>query len=600
MSTVSDPKYDSDLVNLGYLNKIIKNLSSETTEEIQEYSKNYTKTPFPPYFKNDTWVNQNKLYICIKSREIGSFTLSDWKLVVNGEALDNFIKNIYSIDKIDLQDQIDNKIESYIQDEDPSLSWETNIVKEQHKGDFWRRKISDEYHEYVYTKYNTNPITYGWEENDVPQAVFDLIDSKKTIYTSKPTSYNKNDLWIIESSVLPEDIPLNCNIGDWVVSLNNSLSYNKIDWEKRDKNVNLDYLQEHYYDTTTVSAAFEELDNSIDSKIFQTKEDINANITANYATKETTNSIIQDISDITEEVGTLSQTTASNTESITNLSLSNQEMNLLIEENKTTINDTKVNLSENYTNNNQLEEKFNNYDESFNQRLINVKTTLEGTVQKMSETGGNNLWRNTYFSEFENGLLTFWNGQIKSIPNFNSISRTAGSLQNGSVSQTVILKNGKYTNSFKYIKKLETATAYVKYNNKIFPFSEANGIITSTEDITTDSMTIEFFCDTNDGFQIYDLMLNVGTSAMMFTQNANETITDTVNIGKGVEVKNSAIKSKCGMYADGLRGVNTDTGEITFYQTTDGLYGKKFKTETMQSGDLIITTRNRHNFISGL
>ena len=95
-------------------------------------------------------------------------------------------------------------------------------------------------------------------------------------------------------------------------------------------------------------------------------------------------------------------------------------------------------------------------------------------------------------------------------------------------------------------------------------------------------------------------MLNEGSTASQFTQNANETVTDTVNIGKGIEVNASNINSKTRMDADGFRGFNTNNGEITFYQTNDGLYGKKLETESIKSGDLIISTKSNHNFFVGL
>ena len=95
-------------------------------------------------------------------------------------------------------------------------------------------------------------------------------------------------------------------------------------------------------------------------------------------------------------------------------------------------------------------------------------------------------------------------------------------------------------------------------------------------------------------------MLNEGDTASVFTQNASESISDTVNIGKGIEVLASNINNKTRIDADGIRGVNTETDELTFYQTTEGLYGKELETESIRSGNLIVTTRNGHNFLSGL
>ena len=253
------------------------------------------------------------------------------------------------------------------------------------------------------------------------------------------------------------------------------------------------------------------------------------------------------------------------------------------------INSVKNNLSNNYYN--------------IEQSNVLMQNATDGLMNKLSQVGGNNLIRNSYFYEYENGLLTYWNGPQNVVPKYESKSRNALSLQNGTIKQSVNLTNKKYCCSFKYIKLSEVANAKFTINGKEYVLDgnvDYEKKFEVVEDLKTDSITIEFECDTNDGFLVYEIMLNEGESASLFTQNASESISDTVNIGKGVEVLASNIKNKTRMDADGLRGINTETKELTFYQTTDGLYGKEVETESIRSGDLIITTRNRHNFISGL
>ena len=253
------------------------------------------------------------------------------------------------------------------------------------------------------------------------------------------------------------------------------------------------------------------------------------------------------------------------------------------------INSVKNDLSNNYYNIEQTNVLFQN--------------ATDGLMNKLSSVGGNNLIRNSYFYEYENGLLTYWNGPQKVVPKYESKSRNALSLQNGTIKQSVSLTNKKYCCSFKYIKLSEVANAKFIINGKEYILDgnvDTEKRFEIVEDLKIDSITIEFECDTNDGFLVYETMLNEGESASLFTQNANESISDTVNIGKGVEVLASNIKNKTRMDADGLRGINTETNELTFYQTTDGIYGKEVETESIRSGNLIVTTRNGHNFMSGL
>ena len=280
----------------------------------------------------------------------------------------------------------------------------------------------------------------------------------------------------------------------------------------------------------------------------------------------------------------------------------NKQVNILVSEvetNKSNISSLQLNTESISATVESLEATTNSQIETIN----NLVLKADGITNTLDNRGGNNLLRNSYFYEYENGLLTYWSGPQKVIEKYESESRNALSLQNGTIKQTVSLTNKKYCCSFKYIKLSEVANAkFIINGNEII----LNGSVDSENsieyviDLKTDSITIEFVCDTNDGFLVYEPMLNEGESASLFTQNTSESISDTVNIGKGVEVLASNIKNKTRIDADGLRGINTETNELTFYQTTDGIYGKELETESIRSGNLIITTRNGHNFMSGL
>lgn len=241
------------------------------------------------------------------------------------------------------------------------------------------------------------------------------------------------------------------------------------------------------------------------------------------------------------------------------------------------------------------------------EQLTNQTNTLiantNGLQNILENRGGNNLIRNSYFYEFENGLLTYWSGEQKVVEKYESKSRNALSLQKGKIKQSISLTNKKYCCSFKFIRLTQVANAKFIINSKEYildGYVDSENYFEVVEDLKSDSITIEFECDTNDGFLIYEPMLNEGESASLFTQNASESISDTVKIGKGIEVLASNISNKTRIDADGLRGINTDNDEIVFYQTTDGIYGKELETESIRSGNLIITTRNGHNFMSGL
>ena len=90
----------------------------------------------------------------------------------------------------DLQDQIDGKIETYSQQNDPSTNWTTTELKTQHTGDIW---------------YNTSAkLTYRWSGTawvklSSQEAIdaSDLANSKAQVFTAQPTvPYKKGDLWV--------------------------------------------------------------------------------------------------------------------------------------------------------------------------------------------------------------------------------------------------------------------------------------------------------------------------------------------------------------------------------------------------------------------
>ena len=194
----------------------------EVFDAIDGKAQIFINTPTPPYAVGDLWFNSttSDIMTCIRSRETGSYTASDWQKrnkYTDDSALNAFLTGTYAGDIQAIQNQIDGKAETWYQSSDPSTAWTTSELRALHVGDLW------------YNTTNGTSQVYngsGWDEQTVPDEVFDAIDGKAQIFVNTPTiPYHKGDLWFSSST---SDI-MTC-IQDRTTG-----SYTASDWQKRNK-----------------------------------------------------------------------------------------------------------------------------------------------------------------------------------------------------------------------------------------------------------------------------------------------------------------------------------------------------------------------------
>ena len=134
-----------------------------------------------------------------------------------------------------VKEQIDGKIDTFRQSDDPSVNW-TDEEKKAHENDLWYDTTNN-----VVKMWNGS----SWDDftGDVPESVWNEINCKAQIFTDTPkTPYNKGDLWFVGSS---GDI-LTC-----VTARKESEQYNSSDWTKQNK----------YTDDTTANEVKTDLKN---------------------------------------------------------------------------------------------------------------------------------------------------------------------------------------------------------------------------------------------------------------------------------------------------------------------------------------------------
>lgn len=179
--------------------------------------------PEPPYDIGDLWSqgSNGDLMRCKVARASGSYDSSDWEKAskyTDDSSLDLFINGVFKDSLNSLKTQIDGKIETWYQPNDPSLKWikteeypwcdesgnkildtsgnEIVLVweseKVEHEGDLWHN-----------TTDNTQWIYKSgiWQPQSIPNELLDKIDGKSSVYMVQPKPpYYKGDLWVTTNS----------------------------------------------------------------------------------------------------------------------------------------------------------------------------------------------------------------------------------------------------------------------------------------------------------------------------------------------------------------------------------------------------------------
>lgn len=239
---------------------------------------------------------------------------------------------------------------------------------------------------------------------------------------------------------------------------------------------------------------------------------------------------------------------------------------------------------------------------SISDTVYKLQQSTNGAISTISTTSGNNIFRNAI------GLFKdeYWEGICKPYTD-TSIQKESGQrscwlLQNGNQKQTIELKNGHYTVSFIYKKLLQLATVSVKVNDEVFELTETEFTeFSKTIEIKENTLTIEFISNTDNACYILNLMGNAGDIAQPFSNNPNETVTDTVMIGKGLEISSNTMNTKLSADADGVRIKNASYDEVITEFTDKGIVSKDIETTGISKiSGLLVMKVDSHIWLTGL
>lgn len=249
-----------------------------------------------------------------------------------------------------------------------------------------------------------------------------------------------------------------------------------------------------------------------------------------------------------------------NSNTITNLTSLIEENRMLSTETKQTVEGLATTIQD-----------LQGADTELGDRITTVETTLDGISSTRTVVGGSNLIKNSvgYFGndywlidEEHEGNIT---KNSDSDVTMNSISGSALLLQNEEVYQNISsIKSGDYYLSFTYKKLVNLANCQLKVNDVIIELDN-NQWTEIEQPITTDltSLNISLLSDTNNACLITDLMLCEGNIKTTWTQNGNETYTDNVKIGKGIQITSTGSDTMLEAVSEGINIRNTSNNNIT-------------------------------------
>lgn len=173
----------------------------------------FVATPTPPYDVGDLWAQgtSGDLMRCKFARASGKYSSSDWERAVkytDDSALTKFINGVYNSTIENLTSQIDGKVESWFQENDPSDNWsEPNYNA--HLGDMWYNPKTKDLFYWEFKRYASNGHLvqmYVWTKVEDSKAIAayeaaskaqDTADGKRTVFVAEPKPpYQIGDLWV--------------------------------------------------------------------------------------------------------------------------------------------------------------------------------------------------------------------------------------------------------------------------------------------------------------------------------------------------------------------------------------------------------------------
>ena len=162
---------DGIIVTTNTMNKNVFTIRKEITDD----EGNIT-------YERQLYIDDNGNIRLAGNASIAWDSITGTENVVVKDTLNEFMATV--------KEQIDGKVDTFRQSDDPSINW-TDEEKKAHENDLWYDTTNN-----VVKMWNGS----SWDDftGDVPESVWNEINGKAQIFTDTPkTPYNKGDLWFV-------------------------------------------------------------------------------------------------------------------------------------------------------------------------------------------------------------------------------------------------------------------------------------------------------------------------------------------------------------------------------------------------------------------
>ena len=220
--------------------------------------------------------------------------------------------------------------------------------------------------------------------------------------------------------------------------------------------------------------------------------------------------------------------------------------------------------------------------------------------QTMKYSSGYNLLPNCVKQFGQAG----WTGTFDNVTNTeiqrNSLTKSALRFKNDIEERTIQVPNGIYNFSAKYKKLVALAECKITINGQEIVFDSTDWDEKElTFEVTSNTIDIVFFSDTDDSLWLVDVLFIPGDIKQTWTPNPNEVDTGVIQLGGDkLKIESDTSNTKFEAGTDGTRVLNKSTNEVIAEYTDKGTKTKEFEAEKSQVAKLLTVDMGNQTWIS--